>query len=104
VNVAYILRKFLGDQLVEVLENRAKVAPQEESVILDEVGLKDVQCEVVLKVDSPSLIVTVVGEARHPLHLQTHVVDDIDVESDGQLPPPRSITVLSGYTSKGDPF
>ncbi len=103
-NVAYVLKKFLGDQLVEVTEDQAKIAPQEESVILDEVGLKDVQCEVVLKVDSPSLIVTIVGEARYPVHLQTHFVDDIDEAGDGQGPPPRSITMLWGYTSKGDPF
>ena len=103
-NVAYSLKKFLGDQLVEVAEQHAKVAPQEESVILDEVGLKDVHCEVVLKVDSPSLIITVVGEARYPVHLQTHFVDDIDAESDGHAPPSRSITLLWGYTSKGDPF
>jgi len=103
-NVSYVLRKFLGDQLVEVLEKQAKVSPQEESVILDEVGLKDVQCEVVLKVDSPSLIITVVGETRHPLHIQTHVVEDIEADESDESSPPRSITLLSGYTNKGDPF
>lgn len=103
-NVAYVLKKFLGDQLVEVLQEQAKVSPQEESVILDEVGLKDVQCEIALKVDSPSLIITIVGEARYPVHLQTHFVDDIDAESSDESAPPRSITLLWGYTSKGDPF
>lgn len=103
-NVAYAFRKFLGDQFLEVAEHRTKVASQEETVILDEAGLKDVQCEILLKVDSPSLIVTIVGEARYPVHLQTLLVDDIEAEPDGEVSPSRSIALLWGYTSKGDPF
>ncbi len=103
-NVAYVFKKYQGDWLAGVVERRAKVMPREDAELLSEVGLKDVHCEIVLKVDSPSLIVTVVGETRYPLHCQTLFVDDIDSDEAGASPTSRSVSLLWGYTSKGDPF
>lgn len=103
-NVACILKMYRGSWLTGIVERQAKVMPREESEILDEVGLKDVHCEILLKVDSPSLIVTIVGETRHPLHCQTLFVDDIEADRNGSSSDSRSFSLLWGYTSKGDPF
>ena len=103
-NVKCIFKKYRGGRLTGVLERQVKVQPQDETEVLSELGLKDVHGEILLKVDSPSLIVTVVGEARHPLHCQTLFVDDIESSSDGPSPASRSMSLFWGYTIKGDPF
>lgn len=103
-NIACIFKKFKADQLIEVTNELIKVMPQKEETVLAETGLKDVHCELILKVDSPSLIVTIVGEARYPLHCQTIFVEDVEADLDQCPPLSRSITLLWGYTSKGDPF
>ena len=103
-NVAYIFKKYRGSWLTGIVERQAKVLPREETEILDEVGLKDVHCEILLKVDSPSLIVTIIGETRYPLHCQTLFVDDIEADGGGSSTDSRSFSLLWGYASKGDPF
>lgn len=103
-NVACIFKKYRGSWLTGVLERQVKVPPREEAEILNELGLNDVHCEILLKVDSPSLIVTVVGEARYPLHCQTLFVDDITSDGASNQPASRSMSLLWGYTIKGDPF
>lgn len=103
-NVLCVFRKFQGRQLTGVIERQVKVQPREETEILSETGLKDVHCEILLKVDSPSLIVTIIGEARYPLHCQTLFVDDIEADEAKDASPSRSMSLLWGYTIKGDPF
>lgn len=103
-NVACIFKKYRGSWLTGIFERQIKVPPREEAEILNEAGLKDVHCEILLKVDSPSLIVTVVGEARYPLHCQTLFVDDITADVENGDSPSRSMSLLWGYTVKGEPF
>lgn len=103
-NVAYVFKKNRAQWLLGMVKKKVKVMPQEEAEILSEDGLSHVHCEIVLKVDSPSLIITVVGETRHPLHCQTIFVDDIDADENEELPTSRSVSLLWGYTSKGEPF
>lgn len=102
-NVLCIFTRFGGHWSEHVLERRAKVPPQTEIDLLAETGLKNVHCEVVLKVDSPSLIITIKGETHYPLHCQTYLVDDIDAQDDA-APVPRTMALFWGYTSKGEPF
>lgn len=88
------------------IERRVKVMPQQEVSILHETDLKGVHCEVVLKVDSPSLIVTIKGESHYPLHCETFLVDDIEAEEEGEGEggSAQSMALFWGYASKGPPF
>lgn len=104
-NVLCTYTRFRGDVAESIVERRVKVQPQEEREVLSEAGLKDVHCEVTLKVDSPSLIVTIKGESYYPLHCQTFLVDDIEgATGDDGATPPRKLALFWGYASKGDPF
>lgn len=103
-NVLCIFTRFGGRWSEHVVERRAKVSPQTEIDLLSETGLKNVHCEVVLKVDSPSLIITLKGETHYPLHCQTYLVDDIGATDEESSPVPRTMALFWGYTSKGDPF
>lgn len=86
------------------IERRVKVMPQQEVSVLHETDLKGVHCEVVLKVDSPSLIVTIKGESHYPLHCETFLVDDIEAEEGAEGSSSQSMALFWGYASKGPPF
>lgn len=102
-NVRHLFRKLHRDRLESVIERTDKIPPGREAVILDVDGLNDVHCELILTVDSPTLIVTVIGETRYPLHCRANLVDEISAPYDRSAPS-RSLTLLWSYTSKGDPF
>ena len=107
VQPANVLCRFVRypeDASETVVERRVKIPPQQSADILYASDLKDVHCEVTLKVDSASLIVTIKGETHYPLHLETFLVDDIDAGTENSASLPQTMALFWGYASKGAPF
>jgi len=102
--IAIVFRCFGDDWHGDIFEDRITVQPNRSVIVLDKSGLDDAHCELLLKVDSPSLVVTIVGETRYPLHCQTLCVDDIDTPVDDLDLESKSHSLLWGYAAKGDPF
>lgn len=94
-----------GEAISEtIIESRAKIPPQEERSILSNTAEKEARHEVILMVDSPTLIITVKAETHHPLFLKVYFVSDITLSVEESLLSPYSLALFCGYLSKGEPF
>ena|GEM_PF-2740966 len=103
-NVLYRYVRYSGDASETIIESRAKVPPQEESQILSDSAEREARYEVILMVDSPTLIITVQAETYYPLFLKVYFVSDVTMSVEESLLNPCSLALFCGYVAKGEPF
>ena len=103
-NVVCTLRQLEQEGPINIIEQPAKVDPQEVLILVDHEVMKDAYCELVLFVDSPSLMVTIWAETHEPVHYQIVYVDDIEAVLEGDDENDSAAVIFWGYASKGEPF
>lgn len=101
-NIAATLRKqsaVTAHQAVNVV----KIVPQEERVILDEIVPEDGAYEVMVQIDSPTLILTLQAETHDPLGFFVELVNTWSPSSHNASNS-QSVPLMWGYVTKGIPF
>lgn len=103
-NVLYRYVRYSEDSSETIIESRTKIPPQEERSVISDTAERDARYEVLLMVDSPTLIITVQAETYHPLFLKAYFVSDVTVSVEESLLNPLSVALFCGYVAKGEPF
>lgn len=99
-NVVCTLTANVGSRR-DVLSKRLKVAPRSELSVLRAQLEGTEDPELVIEVDSPSLIISVKAETRRPLNLKVVTLTDGRDACDGAA---VGTTLFSGTLYRGDPF
>lgn len=100
-NITCTLIMNLGDRK-DVITKKVKVGPRSEMVVMRAEPRGTESPELILEVDSPSLIIMLKVETRFPLRFK--VVATIDRPEPQGGDSPTEVTLLSGIINRGDPF